>query len=222
MASLYFGNERHQQLYYGTVVAGIVEILGSVAGHRVLDYGSGEAGGAAALAAGGADLVLYDRSPEYHARALSVAQTHAGITVIDDAGLADATNAFDAIVLNSVAQYLTTAEFDALLVSFSRWLKPSGTLILGDIVPEGRSARSDLTWILTLALRNGYFVPLLGTMIKRVLKAASRPEAALALRRTSEAAVFGALAAAGFQNAKRRRNITLNPGRWTFVAQKHR
>ncbi len=43
----------------------------------------------------------------------------------------------DLAVMNSVAQYMTSAELDAALAVIKRLLKPGGRLVLGDILrPE--------------------------------------------------------------------------------------
>src|SRR5207249_7961053 len=67
-----------------------------------------------------------------------------------------AEKSIDLVVMNSVAQYMTPDEFDFALAVIRRLLKPSGRLILGDIMPPEVGMIRDVIALLRFALNYGF------------------------------------------------------------------
>src|SRR5262249_57309366 len=84
--------------------------------------------------------------------------------------------ALDAVVLHSVAQYLTPEVLDALLATFRRIIRENGVVIVGDVVPPHVSAFTDAAALLRFGAANGFlgatlvgFVPTLFSNYWRLL-----------------------------------------------------
>src|ERR1700748_2522831 len=62
----------------------------------------------------------------------------------------------DLVIMNSVAQYMTPDEFDAALANIRRILKPSGRLVLGDILKPEIGMATDVFALLRFAAKHGF------------------------------------------------------------------
>src|SRR5258708_31108183 len=102
----------------------------------VLDYACGEALSAAAVAEACGKLYLAEPAPGVRGRLIArfAPNTKIRVRSLDDLRKMEE-NSIDLTVMNSVVQYMTPNEFDAALAVIRRLLKPSGRLILGDIMP---------------------------------------------------------------------------------------
>jgi len=67
--------------------------------------------------------------------------------------------AFDLIILNSVAQYLTTPQLEDLLAQFRVLLAPGGHFVIGDVIPPNTSAVTEVMALMKLAWNNGFVIP---------------------------------------------------------------
>ena len=105
-------------------------------GAAVLDYGCGDALCADIVAADARTLILCEAAPKVRA---ALAARFAGNPKIEvrspEEVAALPAGSLDAVVMHSVAQYLTPRELDALLARFRRLLTDDGVLILGDVLP---------------------------------------------------------------------------------------
>ena len=125
----------------------------------------------------------------------------------------------DLVVMNSVAQYMTPDELDLAFAVIRRLLKPSGRLVLGDILrPEVGMVR-DVVALLRFAATCGFLRDALIGLISTALSNYRELRSKVGLQRYSEAEMIAKLAAAGFTASRALMNIGHNPWRMTFVAR---
>ena len=123
----------------------------------------------------------------------------ANVKVIGSDELRDlAPGTFDLIVANSVAQYLTRDELDALLRTWRQLLEPDGRLILADVVPPGVSPISDALALLRYAWSNGFLVAAFAGLVRTALSPYRRIRARLGITTYTEPEITERIAAAGF------------------------
>jgi SAM-dependent methyltransferase len=125
----------------------------------------------------------------------------------------------DLAVMNSVAQYMTSAELDAAFAVIKRLLKPGGRLVLGDILrPEVGMAR-DVIALLRFASSHGFLRDAVIGLASTALSDYRQLRARVGLQRYSETEMIAKLAASGFTASRAPFNIGHNPWRMTFVAR---
>jgi SAM-dependent methyltransferase len=211
-------NARHRDVHYRTIAQDIRAAL--PAGARVLDYGCGEALHADLVAAPARRLILCEAAPLVRA---ALADRFAGDAKIEVRAPADIAAlpaaSLDAIVMHSVAQYLTPEELDALLALFRRLLSENGVFILGDVIAPNVSAATDAAALLRFAAANGFFAAALVGLVRTVMSDYWRLRTRLGLTRYSERAITEKLAHAGFSARRVAVNIGHNPARMTFLAR---
>jgi SAM-dependent methyltransferase len=211
-------NARHRDVHYRTIAQDIRAAL--PAGARVLDYGCGEALHADLVAAPARRLILCEAAPLVRA---ALADRFAGDARIEVCAPADIAvlpaASLDAIVMHSVAQYLTPEELDALLALFRRLLSENGVFILGDVIAPNVSAATDAAALLRFAAANGFFAAALVGLVRTVMSDYWRLRTRLGLTRYSERAITEKLAHAGFSARRVAVNIGHNPARMTFLAR---
>jgi SAM-dependent methyltransferase len=211
-------NARHRDVHYRTIAQDIRAHLPP--GATVLDYGCGEALHADLVAASVKALILCEAAPKVRA---ALARRFAGDAKIKvcapDEVAALPARSLDAVVLHSVAQYLTPQELDALLAMFRRLLSDEGVLILGDVIPPHVSALGDALALLRFAAANGFFGAALVGLVRTFLSDYWRLRSHLGLRRYDEAAIIAKLAGSGFSARRAPTNIGHNPARMTFIAR---
>src|ERR1700690_1803749 len=138
--SVIYVNARHRDVHCRTIAEGIRAYVPSPTAN-VLDYGCGEATSADFLAAACEHLTMVEAAPNVRAALKARHAGHAKISVLTpDEAAALPAGSFDLIVLHSVAQYLSAAEFDRLLKIFLTLVKPDGLVIIGDVVPPNLAA----------------------------------------------------------------------------------
>src|SRR6202040_651761 len=125
----------------------------------------------------------------------------------------------DLVVMNSVAQYMTPAEFDSALAVVRRLLKPGGRLVLGDILRPEVGIVRDVMALLRFALAHGFLKDALIGLISTALSDYRQLRSRVGLQRYSENQIIEKLAAAGFPASRAHFNIGHNPWRMTFVAR---
>src|SRR5215475_5405026 len=148
-------NERHRDVHYRTIAQDIRAHL--PAGAAVLDYGCGEALHADLVAASARSLILCEAAPKVRTalKRRFAAQAKIKVFAPDEVAALPA-RSLDAVVLHSVAQYLTPQELDALLVLFRRLIGENGIVILGDVVPPHVSAWTDAVALIRFGAANGF------------------------------------------------------------------
>lgn len=123
----------------------------------MLDYACGEALSASQVAAACGKLILAEPAPGVRGRLIArfAPNTKIRVRSLDDVRKMQE-QSIDLVVMNSVAQYMTPDELDAALLNFSRILKPSGKLVLGDILQPNVGMFRDVTALLSFGLRHGF------------------------------------------------------------------
>ncbi|HVV79750.1 MAG TPA: methyltransferase [Pseudolabrys sp.] len=218
--SLIYVNDRHRDVHYRTIAQDIREYIPSPDA-QVMDYGCGEATSAAILADSCAHLTMVEAAPNVRGALNARYGGNAKISVLTpDEAAARAPQSFDLIVLHSVAQYLTGAQLDDLLVTFHRLLKRDGLLIVGDIVPPGLTAPKAAVALLGFAAKNGFLLAAIGGLIRIALSDYLKLNKKVGLTHYSEEAMLTKLRAAGYIAARSETNIGHNPWRMTFLARR--
>src|SRR5262245_30376055 len=211
-------NARHRDVHYRRVAQDIRAHL--PAGATVLDYGCGEALHADLIAASAQTLMLCEAAPKVGAALARHFAGHANIKICapEEIEVLPA-RSLNAVVLHSVAQYLTPHQLDALLATFRRLLREDGVLILGDVMPPHVSALTDAVALLRFAAANGFLGAALVGLLRTLLSDYWRLRSHLGLTRYGEGAMIAKLASRGFSARRTPKNIGHNPARMTFVAR---
>ena len=210
-------NERHLAVHYARVADDILG-LAPGGGAVLLDYGCGEALEAGRVSAAVGRLHLYDAAPETRARLRARHGANPGISVLDEAGLDRLpAGAIDLILVNSVIQYLSREELEALLGRCRAWLAPGGRLVVADVIPPGGSAAADALSLLRTARRHGFLGAALAGLAATLFSDYRRMRQSLGLSTYTPEAFAGLAAQAGFAAAREPRNFGFNPRRMTFT-----
>jgi ubiquinone/menaquinone biosynthesis C-methylase UbiE len=125
----------------------------------------------------------------------------------------------DLVIMNSVAQYMTPDEFDTALVNIRRILKPSGRLILGDILKPEVGMVTDVVALLRFAAKHGFLKDALKGLAATALSDYRQLRTRVGLQRYSEDDIAIKLGELGFTASRAHFNIGHNPWRMTFVAR---
>jgi SAM-dependent methyltransferase len=210
---------RHKDVHYLLVASEIAALVPGPQA-RVLDYGSGEALHADLVAAPAGELLLCEGAPGLRA---GIARRFAGVAKIRAVAPEDVArlpaHSLDLIVLHSVAQYLTADEAGTLLELFHRLLKPSGVLLVGDVIPPHIPAATDAAALIRFAAANGFLLAALGGITRTLMSDYMQLRARLGLTRYDQAKMLQKLAAAGFAAQRAGKNIGHNQARMTFIAR---
>ena len=209
---------RHRDIHFRRIAEDLARYV--TAGATVVDYGCGEALHADIVADQAARLILVEPAPGVRARLKDRFAYHQKIDVRSAQDLTPlADHSIDLVIMHSVAQYLTGDELDATLRQFHRLLRPSGLLVLGDVIAPTTSALTDALALLSFGARDGFFVAAVVGLGRTVLSSYWRLRSALGLTRYDVAAITARLAAAGFGANRAAHNIGHNQARMTFLAR---
>lgn len=218
--SVIYVNARHRDVHYRTIAEDIRKLVPSPHA-TVLDYGCGEATSAKLVADACGHLTMVEAAPNVRA---ALTARHAGdakISVLTpDEAAALPEGSFDLIVLHSVAQYLTGAELDGLMATFRRLLKPTGTFVLGDIIPPRLAAPFAALALLRFGAANGFFWAAVGGLIRIFVSDYFKLKKTHGLSHYEEAAMLDKLRRAGFAPQRAGHNIGHNQRRMTFLSKR--
>jgi ubiquinone/menaquinone biosynthesis C-methylase UbiE len=213
-----YASKLHRDLHFQIIARDIIGYISSP-DSVVLDYACGEALSAAKVADACGKLYLAEPAPGVRGRLIArfAPNTKIRVRSLDDLRKMD--EAVDLVVMNSVAQYMTSDELDSALAVIRRLLKPGGRLVLGDILrPEVGMAR-DVLALLKFASSHGFLKDALYGLASTALSDYRQLRTRVGLQRYSEDAMIEKLAAAGFTGSRAQQNIGHNPWRMTFVAR---
>ena len=217
--SVIYVNARHRDVHYRTIAEDIRAYVPSPAAN-VLDYGCGEATSAGLIAAACAHLTMVEAAPNVRA---ALTARHAGDKKISlltpEQAAAQPDASFDLIVMHSVAQYLGATELERLLAMFRRLVKPSGTIIVGDIEPPHLATPAAALALLRFGAANGFFWAAVYGLLRIFVSDYLRLRKTIGLSHYEEAAMLTKLKAAGFSAQRASHNIGHNQWRMTFVAK---
>lgn len=211
-------NARHKQVHALITGVGMLEHIDE--GGRVLDYGCGEAAYAEPLMGKAGQLTLCEAAPNLRDRLKKRLAKQSAIAVLppeDVEALSDAS--FDTIIMHSVSQYLSPEQFDDLLALFRRLLKPSGKLVIGDVVQPNTPAWQDALALLRFGWREGFFLAAVGGLFRTAFSGYAKLRKDAGLTRYTEHEVAAKLKGAGFRGERASRNIGHLQTRMTFVAR---
>jgi len=214
-----YASKLHRDLHFQIIARDIVGYISSPTA-VVLDYACGEALSAARVAEACGKLYLAEPAPGVRGRLIArfAPNTKIRVRSLEDLRKMQE-KSVDLVVMNSVAQYMTPDELDLAFAVVRRLLKPSGRLVLGDILrPEVGMVR-DVVALLRFAATCGFLRDALIGLISTALSNYRELRSKVGLQRYSEAEMIAKLAAAGFTASRALMNIGHNPWRMTFVAR---
>ena len=209
-------NARHRDVHFRRVATDILKFVPSP--HAVvLDYSCGEALHADLIAARAAKLLLAEPAAGVRAR---LAARYAGDQKIEVHSLDELASlpkqAVDLVVMHSVAQYMTPAEFGTALDLIRGLLKPHGQLVVGDIIAPDTPAAVDALALLRFGLANGFAVAAFTGLVRTFFSDYWRLRSTIGLTRYDAPTIQALLTAHGFSAEREPRNIGHNQARATY------
>jgi ubiquinone/menaquinone biosynthesis C-methylase UbiE len=214
-----YAGKLHRDLHFQLIAKDIIGYI-PAKDAVVLDYACGEALFAAKVAEACGKLFLAEPAPGVRGRLIArfAPNTRIRVRSLDELRhMPD--QSVDLAVMNSVAQYMTSAELDAALILIRRLLQPGGRLVLGDILRPEVGMPRDVIALLRFALAHGFLVDALYGLARTALSDYRELRNKVGLQRYSEADMMAKLAAADFTASRAKVNIGHNPWRMTFVAR---
>jgi ubiquinone/menaquinone biosynthesis C-methylase UbiE len=214
-----YASKLHRDLHFELIARDIIGYISSPDA-VVLDYACGEALSAAKVADACGKLYLAEPAPGVRGRLIArfAPNTRIRVRSLDDLRKMDE-KSIDLAVMNSVAQYMTSAELDLAFATMRRLLKPGGKLVLGDILRPEVGMPKDVIALLRFAATHGFLRDALIGLVSTALSDYRQLRAKVGLQRYSEAEMIAKLAASGFSASRAHVNIGHNPWRMTFVAR---
>jgi trans-aconitate methyltransferase len=212
-------NERHRTLHYDRIAKDIAALIPSTDA-CVLDYGCGEAESAELVARRCTMLYLYDSAPNIQARLRQRFSHNDRIVVLSSAALdAMGDHSLDVFVANSVIQYLTHKEFEALLDLARRKLKPTGMLVVADVIPETANFIDDTRALLGFAAQGGFLLTALSGLAVTMFSEYRKLRQEIGLTRYAEEDIETLFAAHFYRAERSSTNIGHNQSRMMFVGR---
>ena len=214
-----YASKRHRDLHFEIIAQDIVGYISS-ADAVVLDYACGEALSAARVAEACAKLFLAEPAPGVRGRLIArfAPNTKIRVRSLDDLRNMEE-KSIDLAIMNSVAQYMTPQELDSAFAVIRRLLKPSGRLVVGDIMRPEVGMGRDVIALLHFAQTHGFLKDALVGLISTALSEYRLLRSRVGLQRYSETEMVAKLAAAEFTATRTLANIGHNPWRMTFIAR---
>jgi SAM-dependent methyltransferase len=214
-----FVDARHVAAHFRRIAEDIRSYAPEGGNGVMLDYGCGEALSAALVAEKVGRLILCEAAPNVRGM---LAGRYAGNPKIvvrkpDDISTM-AAESVDAIVMHSVAQYVSPQELDSLFRLFRKLLKPGGLFVLGDVIPSKVSALTDAMALLRFGSEEGFTWQALKGLVRTRFSNYWQLRKSLGLERYDEGEITAKLEAAGFTVQRARSNIGHNAKRMTFLA----
>ena len=211
-------NARHRELHFDMIGKDICALIPS-RDAQVLDYGCGEAGSAEMVAARCGELYLYDTASNVRERLRLVYGTNPKIQVLGDDTLdLLPAQSMDMIVINSVIQYLSHGEFESVLDICHSKLKPTGKLVVGDVIPKESDAIGDTKALLDFAFKGGFLIAACWGLVATFFSDYRKLRSSIGLTRYDPQDALTLMAAHGFDGARAPHNIGHNQTRMMFVA----
>jgi ubiquinone/menaquinone biosynthesis C-methylase UbiE len=214
-----YASKLHRDLHFQLIARDIIGYISSPDA-VVLDYACGEALSAAKVADACGKLYLAEPAPGVRGRLIARFAPNTKIRVRSLEDVRKMTEqSVDLVVMNSVAQYMTPEQLDSAFAVICRLLKPSGRLVVGDILrPEVGMAR-DVLALLKFAGTHGFLKDALYGLASTALSDYRQLRTRVGLQRYGEDEMIKKLATAGFSASRAPANIGHNPWRMTFVAR---
>jgi ubiquinone/menaquinone biosynthesis C-methylase UbiE len=213
-----YASKLHRDLHFEIIARDIISYISSPAA-VVLDFACGEALSAARVADACAKLYLAEPAPGVRGRLIArfAPNTKIRVRSLDDLRKMD--EAVDLVFMNSVAQYMTPEELDSAFAVVRRLLKPSGRMVLGDILQPDVGMPRDVLALLKFARTHGFLKDALYGLASTALSDYRQLRTRVGLQRYGENEMIEKLARAGFSASRAQQNVGHNPWRMTFVAR---
>jgi ubiquinone/menaquinone biosynthesis C-methylase UbiE len=214
-----YASKLHRDLHFRIIARDIIGFISSPDA-VVLDYACGEALSAAKVADACGKLYLAEPAPGVRGRLIArfAPNTKIRVRSLDDLRKMEE-KSIDLAVMNSVAQYMTPEELDSAFAVIRRLLKPTGRLVVGDILRPEVGMGRDVLALLKFARAHGFLKDALYGLASTALSDYRQLRSRVGLQRYGESEMIAKLAAAGFTALRTTRNIGHNSWRMTFVAR---
>jgi ubiquinone/menaquinone biosynthesis C-methylase UbiE len=214
-----YASKLHRDLHFRIIARDIIGFISSPDA-VVLDYACGEALSAAKVADACGKLYLAEPAPGVRGRLIArfAPNTKIRVRSLDDLRKMEE-KSIDLAVMNSVAQYMTPEELDSAFAVVRRLLKPTGRLVVGDILRPEVGMGRDVLALLKFARAHGFLKDALYGLASTALSDYRQLRSRVGLQRYGESEMIAKLAAAGFTASRTTRNIGHNSWRMTFVAR---
>jgi ubiquinone/menaquinone biosynthesis C-methylase UbiE len=209
----------HRELHFKLIARDIIAYIDRP-DSVVLDYACGEALSSSEVADACGTLILAEAAPGVRGRLIArfAPNTKIRVRSLEDVRKMHQ-GSVDLVVMISVAQYMTPMELDAALAVIRRLLKPSGRLVLADILRPEVGMPTDVYALLRFAAKHGFLKDALIGLLSTALSDYRQLRARIGLQRYSESDIIAKLDSVGFTASRVRQNIGHNPWRMTFVAR---
>jgi ubiquinone/menaquinone biosynthesis C-methylase UbiE len=214
-----YASKLHRDLHFQLIARDIIGYIGSPDA-VVLDYACGEALSASKVAEACGQLYLAEPAPGVRGRLIArfAPNTKVRVRSLEDVRKM-AEQSIDLVVMNSVAQYMTPEELDGVFATIRRLLKPTGRLVIGDVLRPEVGMPRDVIALLRFAAQQGFLRDALIGLVSTALSDYRHLRSRVGLQRYSEADMIAKLVATGFTGSRVAVNIGHNPWRMTFVAR---
>lgn len=211
-------NARHKQVHAEAVGRDLIRHIPS-GNAVVLDHGCGEANYAAEVARHCGWLYLCDAAQGLRAELAYRVSRIPNIEVIAPEGVEMVPDrSLDLVVANSLVQYLTRRELIDLLGLWRRKLKPTGVLVVADVIPPDVSPLRDAASLLLFGLKGGFLLAAVGGLVRTAFSDYRKVRSQLGLTTYAAPDFIMMLADEGFIADRVRPNFGHNQGRMTFRA----
>lgn len=209
-------SDRYPAAYYDDIAKSIAaQIPGP--GAAVLDYGCGEAPGAALIAEHCARLYLYDPAPKIQAALRQRHGSNPKIKILTESQVQALPEAsLDMVLFNALFQHLTLAQCTAAVDFAAAKLRLGGRLVVADVLPPHADPLSESWALVEYAYRGGFLLTALRGALAR--SRPRRPRAAFTAFTIPD--MQRLLATHGFETRRAERNIGHNQTHMTFLAKR--
>jgi SAM-dependent methyltransferase len=217
-------NERHKLFHAKGIARDYLQLFQTVPldpQSTILDYGCGEALSTHELTDTCAIILLYDPSALVQKRLHERYKDHTRIKVLAPSDLEATTpNSLDMVLITSVIQYLDAQTLNQALRDIHRLLKPSGRLVIADVILPNMGMGADLKSLLKFAWQGGFFIAACGGLVRTYFSDYRVLRATYGLSCYTPQEMINVLEAQGFKTKRYTPNIGHNQSRMTFIAQK--
>lgn len=213
-------SQRHKALHYRGIAT---DLIGHIPAPDavVLDHGCGEALDAGRVAGACGKLYLCEAAPNVREKLRAMLGAKANVAVVSPEEVEALTeNSLDLVVANSLIQYLSRAELEALLALWLRKLRPGGKLVVADVIPPDVSPLTDASQLLAFAWRGGFLGAALAGLVRTAFSGYRKLRAQYGLSTYRADEITALMSEAGYAPVSRAANFGHNPHRMTFEGKK--
>src|SRR5271154_5855096 len=201
-----YASKLHRDLHFQLIARDIIGYIGSPDA-VVLDYACGEALSAAKVAEACSQLYLAEPAPGVRGRLIArfAPNTRIRVRSLEDLRKM-AEQSIDVVVMNSVTQYMTPQELDSAFATIRRLLKPSGRLVIGDVLRPEVGMPKDVIALLRFGAKHGFLRGALIGLASTALSDYRQLRSKIGLQRYSEVEITAKLGKGGFPASRAHAN----------------